>query len=107
MGVSISPNTLRNWLKKRKKYLDDLVCVLKSIALEKDSEYRSQYYTEAINYLNHFWNNIFAYLQDGEFPIDNNFAERTILKLTTQRNNSLHYGSEAVGTSSGFFSQKS
>ena len=28
-------------------------------------------------------------------PIDNNIAERTIRKLTTQRNNSLHYGSDA------------
>ena len=37
MGMSISRNTLRNWLKKGKKYLDELVCVLKSIALEKDS----------------------------------------------------------------------
>jgi len=27
--------------------------------------------------------------------IDNNLAERTIRKLTTQRNNSLHYGSDA------------
>ena len=32
----------------------------------------------------------FAYLDDGELPIDNNLAERTIRKLTTQRNNSLH-----------------
>ena len=30
-----------------------------------------------------------------ELSIDNNLAERTIRKLTTQRNNSLHYGSEA------------
>ena len=37
MGMTISKNTLRNWLKKGKKYLDELVCVLKSIALEKDS----------------------------------------------------------------------
>lgn len=37
MGMTLSPNTLRNWLKKGKKYLDKLVCVLKSIALEKDS----------------------------------------------------------------------
>lgn len=37
MGMIISPNTLRNWLKKGKKYFDELVCVLKSIALEKDS----------------------------------------------------------------------
>lgn len=27
-------------------------------------------------------------------PIDNNLADRTIRKLTTQRNNSLHYGSD-------------
>ena len=38
---------------------------------------------------------LFAYLDDGELPIDNNLAERTIRKLTTQRNNSLHYGSDA------------
>lgn len=37
----------------------------------------------------------FAYLDDGELPIDNNPAERNIRKLTTQRNNSQHYGSDA------------
>ena len=37
MGMSISKNTLHNWLKKGKKYLDKLIVVLKSIALEKDS----------------------------------------------------------------------
>ena len=63
--------------------------------LTKDSEFRSQYYKEALNYLNRFWKEIFAYLDDGELPIDNNLAERTIRKLTTQRNNSLHYGSDA------------
>ena len=191
IGMTISKNTLHNWLKKGKKYLDELVCVLKSIMsdgykayvfigdelksarfkdtihqvcmshaknrfvkaynqggepaaerfsnilkeffmrerkcndagftpeerlrerqsletkgllielrslleseLSKDSEFRSQYYTEALNYLNRFWKEIFAYLDDGELPIDNNLAERTIRKLTTQRNNSLHYGSD-------------
>ena len=34
-------------------------------------------------------------MDDGELPIDNNLAERTIRKLTTQRDNSLHYGSDA------------
>lgn len=42
----------------------------------KDSELRSFYY------------------KDGEFSIDSNLAERTIRKLTTQRNNALHYGSD-------------
>ena len=63
--------------------------------LSKDPAFRSRYYTEALNYLNRFWKEIFAYLDDGELPIDNNLAERTIRKLTTQRNNSLHYGSDA------------
>ena len=34
-------------------------------------------------------------MDDGELPIDNNLAERTIRKLTTWRNNSFHYGSDA------------
>lgn len=46
--------------------------------LSKDLEFRSQYYTEALNYLNRFWKEIFVYLDDGELPIDNNLAERTI-----------------------------
>ena len=47
--------------------------------LSQDSEFRSQYYTEALNYLTRFWKEIFAFLDDdGELPIDNNLAERTI-----------------------------
>ena len=52
-------------------------------------------YTEALNYLNRFWKEIFTFLDDGVLPIDNNLAERTIRKLTIQRYNSLHYGSDA------------
>ncbi|WP_300851568.1 IS66 family transposase, partial [uncultured Bacteroides sp.] len=77
-----------------KELLIELRSLLDS-ELSKDSEFRSPYYTEALNYLNRFWKEIFAYLDDGELPIDNNLAERTIRKLTTQRNNSLHYGSDA------------
>ncbi len=77
-----------------KELLIELRSLLDS-ELSKDSEFRSQYYTEALNYLNRFWKEIFAYLDDGDLPIDNNLAERTIRKLTTQRNNSLHYGSDA------------
>ena len=63
--------------------------------LARDTQFRSQYYREALNYLKKFWKELFAFLDDGDFPIDNNLAERTIRKLTTQRNNSLHYGSDA------------
>ena len=62
--------------------------------LAKDPEFRSQYYTEALHYLKHFWNELFAFLDDGELPIDNNLAERCIRKLTTQRNSMLHFGSD-------------
>ena len=73
----------------------ELLIELRSLLVLKDSEFRSQYYREALNYLNRFWKEIFAYLDDGELPIDHNLAERTIRKLTTWRNNSLHYGSDA------------
>ena len=53
--------------------------------LAKDPEFRSQYYTEALHYLKHFWDELFAFLDDGELPIDNNLADRCIRKLTTQR----------------------
>ena len=77
-----------------KEHLIELRSLLES-ELSKDSEFRSQYYTEALNYLKKFWKELFSFLDDGDLPIDNNLAERTIRKLTTQRNNSLHYGSDA------------
>ena len=62
--------------------------------LAKEETARSPYLTEALNYLKKFWNGIFAYQKDGNYPIDNNIAERTIRKLTTQRNSMLHFGSD-------------
>ena len=46
----------------------------------------------ALNYLDKFWNNIFACVKNGGYPIDNNIAERSIRPLTTQRNSMLHFG---------------
>ena len=170
MGMTISANTLRNWLKKGKKYLDQVVLQLKEMALEKDSivhcdetwckvrkydHYKKCYVWVLVNRtqkvaiffyedgsrgrdvltdflgdaelksvmsdgynayvfigdemksakfkdtvrqvcMAHARNKykFFAYLQDGELPLDNNLAERVIRKLTIQRNNSLHYGSD-------------
>lgn len=31
-----------------------------------------------LNYLDTFGDNIFAYIQDGNYPIDNNIAERAV-----------------------------
>ena len=55
-----------------------------------------------MNYLDRFWNNIFAFLKDGNLPVDNNLAERAIRPLTTQRNTMLHFcrdeGAETAAT---------
>ena len=37
MGMTVSKNTLRNWLKKGKKHLDSLIPMLKEAALEKEA----------------------------------------------------------------------
>ena len=65
------------------------------VELARKDEERSPYLTEALNYLKKFWDGIFAFQKDGNYPIDSNIAERTIRKLTIQRNNSLHFGSDA------------
>lgn len=71
------------------------LCSLLDRELSDDvPSYRSPLYPKALNYLRRFWNGMFAFLSDGELPIDNNLAERIICKLTTQRNNSFHYGSD-------------
>lgn len=64
------------------------------IELDKDPSETTPYLREALNYLDKFWDNIFAFLKDGDLPIDNNLAERTIRPLTTQRNAMLHFGSD-------------
>lgn len=54
---------------------------LVAIQLEKlktESEKVCGYLKEAVNYLNKFWYEMFAYLKDGNYPIDNNLAERSI-----------------------------
>ena len=200
MGMTISENTLRNWLNKGKKYLDQLVWVLKQVALEKDSiincdetwckvrkydRYKKCYmwvlvnkaeqiviffyedgssgrdvltnflgdaelkslmsdgynayvfigdelksakykdtdhqicmahvrdkfaraslegcdrnaavFVENIDKLYEFERGYetFTYIKDGNYPIDNNLAERSVRPFTTKRKNSLHFGSDA------------
>ena len=87
MRMTISANTLRNRLKKGKKYLDEsgltpeerlrerqgletkeIVIRTRSgmdSELAKETEFRSPYYMEAINYLNKFWKELFSFLDDG------------------------------------------
>ena len=64
-------------------------------ALAKEESIQTPYLTEALNYLKRFWSEIFSYQKYGKYLINSNTAERTIRKLTMQRNKSLHYGSNA------------
>ena len=65
-----------------------------SIEKAKDPATVTPYLQKALNYLDTFWTNIFAYTKDGSYPIDNNAAERAVRPLTTQRNSMLHFGSD-------------
>ena len=73
-----------------------LISLRQHLGIEKDkgSSSKTPYLTAALNYLDTFWDNIFAYIQDGSYPIDNNIAERAVRPLTTQRNSMLHFGSD-------------
>lgn len=48
---------------------------------------------KALNYLNTFWTQLFAYIKDGSYTIDNSIAERFIRPLSGERKNSLFFGS--------------
>lgn len=46
---------------------------------------------KAVNYLQTFWKQPFAYLNDGRYDIDNSIAERFIRPLAGERKNSLFF----------------
>ena len=49
----------------------------------------------AMTYLNRFWDQLFLYLKDGRYNIDNSLAERMLRPMTVERKNSLTFGSHA------------
>ena len=50
---------------------------------------------KALNYLKSFWNQLFLYIKDGRYCIDNSLAERTLRPMTVESKNSLTFGSHA------------
>ncbi len=50
----------------------------------------------ALRYLKNFWNQLFAYLKNGDYTIDNTLAERFIRPLAGERKNSLFFGSDKM-----------
>lgn len=69
--------------KEIRKELDYLKCQLR---LPSDN-----LLTKAVNYMDTFWKQIFLYLKDGRYTIDNLAAERAIRPLTVERNNSMFF----------------
>lgn len=52
---------------------------------------RGELMDKAVNYLKTFWKQLFAYLNDGRYDIDNSIAERFIRPLAGERKNSLFF----------------
>lgn len=46
---------------------------------------------KALIYLDTFWEQLFVYLKDGSYTIDNSIAERFIRPLSGERKNSLFF----------------
>ena len=57
----------------------------------------------ALNYLHTFWQQLFAYRNDGEYMIDNLVAERTIRNMSIQRKNSLFFCSDKGARNSAIY----
>ncbi len=51
---------------------------------------------KALRYLKNFWTQLFNYLKNGEYTIDNSLAERFIRPLAGERKNSLFFGSDKM-----------
>ena len=51
---------------------------------------------KALRYLDTFWDQLFVYLKDGSYTIDNSIAERFIRSLAGERKNSLFFGSDKM-----------
>ena len=74
--------------------------------LSENHSPRGELMNKSVNYLNIFWKQIFTYLKDGNYDIDNTLAERMIRPLAGQRKNSLFFGShKKEGVSATFHAQ--
>lgn len=66
------------------------------VLLSENHPPRGELMEKAINYMNNFWTQLFAYLNDGSYSIDNSIAERFIRPLAGERKNSLFFGSDKM-----------
>lgn len=61
--------------------------------MENEGESQNSLLYKALNYLNTYWKQLFAYRNDGRYTIDNSLAERSIRPITVERKQSMFYGS--------------
>ena len=57
---------------------------------------RGELMEKVISYMNAFWVQLFVYLNDSSYSIDNSIAERVIRLLAGERKNSLFFGSDKM-----------
>ena len=62
--------------------------------LTKSPSDRSYYMQEALNYFDHFKEGLFLYRTNGNYPIDNNIAERQVRPFAAMRKVIEHFGSD-------------
>lgn len=81
--------------------LTEMRCELKR--LRDDGSPKGDLMEKALNYLDHFWKQIFNYRKDGRYSIDNSIAEQCIRPLTRERSNSIHFASHRGAEVSAIF----
>lgn len=64
---------------------------------------RGELMEKAVRYMDIFWKQLFRYLDDGRYSIDNNIAERNIRPLAGERKNSLFFGSHKMAKASAVY----
>ena len=67
-----------------------------NVLLSKGHPLRGKLMEKPINYMHTFGTQLFAYLNDGSYSIDNSLAERFIRSLAGEWKNSLCFGSDKM-----------
>ena len=62
--------------------------------MNKYGKNESAHMEQALSYFDHFKDGLFLYRKDGNYPIDNNLAERQVRPFTAMRKVIQHCGSD-------------
>ena len=82
-----SPETTKIFIEMR-----SLLNLMKSVNAPRHGSLMGK----AVNYLDHYWNQVFLYRKDGDYTIDNSLAERCIRPLANERKNPLFFSSDKM-----------